>query len=264
MHFQTFQMIIDGNIPDNIQIQKLFNLTDDTFEYNNYIYTIQPKKINNNILWIYCQFENKNKYGTTVYDDTTKKIINNTRDKSKVELREQLFIAYDINTKRLYISNINKKGFIKTYIKSRLGYDIIIKNIYSSLDDFQKAIKYLKTISFTEYHNIVNYQPDTIFNRQINVLGIDIPYKLKMQLDYSRRPISTLKKTINMLKSNRNNAYFENVILIGEDDKGIEQIFDFNNIIEKINIDVKKDENEQYNSKEVQNLFIKNIEGKYV
>ena len=46
------------------------------------------------------------------------------------------------------------------------------------------------------------------------------------------------------------------VIVIGVDDEGVEQTFDFSSVIKRIDISPIKDENEQYDPREVRELLL--------
>ena len=51
-----------------------------------------------------------------------------------------------------------------------------------------------------------------------------------MQIEYPNTFVGNLKNGIQILKKKKDQGYFSDIILIGEDDFGIEQSFDFTSI----------------------------------
>ena len=182
------------------------------------------------------------------------------RNKNELELRKQLFLILDTESQLLYLSDITKKGAIKAYFTEELQADIIIKNLYSSLDEFQKSVKILKKLKFTQYRNISNtLDKESIFMQQANELGLDMPDKIMMQIEYPNTFVGNLKNGIQSLKKKKDQGYFSDIILIGEDDFGIEQSFDFTSIIKNIEVAVKKNEDDRYDENEVERNFFEKI-----
>jgi len=172
----------------------------------------------------------------------------------------QLFLILDTESQLLYLSDITKKGAIKAYFTEELQADIIIKNLYSSLDEFQKSVKVLKKLKFTQYRNISNtLDKESIFMQQANELGLDMPEKIMMQIEYPNTFVGNLKNGIQILKKKKDQGYFSDIILIGEDDFGIEQSFDFTSIIKNIEVAVRKNEDDRYDENEVERNFFEKI-----
>ena len=204
--------------------------------------------------------KNSKLYGEIVLDTEKEKQHKNTRKKNEIELRKQLFLILDTESHLLYLSDIAKKGAIKTYFSEELQADIIIKNLYSSLDEFQKSVKILKKLKFTQYRNISNtLDKESIFMQQANELGLDMPEKIMMQIEYPNTFIGDLKNGIQILKKKKDQGYFNDIILIGEDDFGIEQSFDFTSVIKNIEIAVRKNEDDRYDENEVERSFFEKI-----
>lgn len=61
-----------------------------------------------------------------------------------------------------------------------------------------------------------------------------------MQIEYPNTFVGNLKNGIQILKKKKDQGYFSDIILIGEDDFGIEQSFDFTSIIKNIEVAVRK------------------------
>lgn len=118
----------------------------------------------------------------------------------------------------------------------------------------------LKKLKFTQYRNISNtLDKESIFMQQANELGLDMPEKIMMQIEYPNTFVGNLKNGIQILKKKKDQGYFSDIILIGEDDFGIEQSFDFTSIIKNIEVAVRKNEDDRYDENEVERNFFEKI-----
>lgn len=178
LKFKALHIIIEGHNSIYDDVEKIISFGKNKYEYNNEVFLIEKKIVDNRYLWMYCQYENSKLYGEIVLDTEKEKQHKNTRKKNEIELRKQLFLILDTESQLLYLSDITKKGAIKAYFTEELQADIIIKNLYSSLDEFQKSVKILKKLKFTQYRNISNtLDKESIFMQQANELGLDMPEK---------------------------------------------------------------------------------------
>ena len=260
LKFKALHIIIEGHNSIYDDVEKIISFGKNKYEYNNEVFLIEKKIVDNRYLWMYCQYENSKLYGEIVLDTEKEKQHKNTRKKNEIELRKQLFLILDTESQLLYLSDITKKGAIKAYFTEELQADIIIKNLYSSLDEFQKSVKILKKLKFTQYRNISNtLDKESIFMQQANELGLDMPDKIMMQIEYPNTFVGNLKNGIQSLKKKKDLGYFSDIILIGEDDFGIEQSFDFTSIIKNIEVAVKKNEDDRYDENEVERNFFEKI-----
>lgn len=260
MKYKMFQVLIDSVNPKKEDIEKVYNIGKSKFEYGNELYSIEKEMIERQYLWLYCQYENSRLYSDTVYDKTKEEEVKNPRNRAQIELRKQLFIIIDIEREYVYMNDMNKRLFLKAYIKDSIQKDVIIKNIYSSLNDFQESVKYLKSVSFIQSKNVMNLlEPDSIFLKQSNALGLDMPEKIKMKIEYDNNIIGNIKEGLQNLKQKREAGNFEEIILVGIDDHGIEESFNFSSVIKSIIIYPIKDEDARYNPDNVKMLFINEV-----
>ena len=239
--FKTLHMIVENKSITRDDISKLVFGAKNKYEHRNEVYLIERKYVENRYLWMYCQYDNSKLYGEVVLDTMKEKQHKNTRKKNEVELRKQLFVIIDSETHLVYISDIAKKGMIKEYLSEELQADVIIKNVYSSLDEFQDAIN------------------ESIFMQQVSELGLDMPEKITMQIEYPNTLIGSLRNGIQNIKQKREQGYFKDIVLIGVDDSGIEQSFDFSSVVKNIEILTRKNEDERYDNEEVERCFFEKI-----
>lgn len=258
MRFKNFELYVDNRVFDSSDMKQIVSADVDYFQHNKEIYLIDKKIIDERFLWIYCQFDNEKLYGETVLDKEAETTFENTRDKNHIELRKQLFVLYDNKTSTLYTNDFNKKSFIKAYLKSVLvDKEIVIKNIYASLDEFKNAVKKIKKIRFARrYDMIANMEPDSIFDPRGSIFGLDLPDKYVLQVEYENKPIEMVTEALNGLKRRRDHGYFEEIVLIGENDSGVEESFNFSTLMKNIEVNPYKNENERFDEKEVEKLIL--------
>ncbi len=248
MKFRNFQLIINNQYPTQKDINKIctygLNYIKD---YGTDWYEVDKYFIEDRFLWLYCQYDNATIYNENILDGEKDEKRKNPRGKFQVELKRQLFICYDMQTKLFYINNIDKRGFARYYFSDTLQKDIIIKNIYTSLEEFQNSVTSIKQLKFVQERNIMNLLPNSVFTQQANIFGLDMPDKITMQVDYGNTPIEQAKNALQNFKKWKVEGNFESIILVGIDDKEVEQSFDFSSLIKTIEIDVPKNENGRYN-----------------
>lgn len=260
MIFKTLQLIINGKRPDDLDIDRIIRLGAQKHFMGSDIYLIEKKILEDRFLWIYCQYDNANLYGDVVYDTSREVESKNTREKTQVELRKQLFIIYDKKTGYLYLSDINKRGFVKNYINETLQCEVVIKNIYASLQEFRQSVKYLKKLRFTQAYNVMNVAiSDSLFLQQANALGLDLPKKITMQFEYGNTPLEKIEGGLENIRYKRTQGFFDDIVLIGVDDDGIEQNFDFRSLVKNVEIITSKNENERFEAVEIERLFMERI-----
>lgn len=112
MKFKTLQMIIDGHNSLYDYIKNIIQYGSNKYHYNKEVYLINKSIIKDRYLWMYCQYDNSKLYGDVVFDTEKEKQIKNKRRKNEIELRKQLFCAFDIESQILYINDYTKKGII--------------------------------------------------------------------------------------------------------------------------------------------------------
>lgn len=261
MRFKNF--IIKANDRD-LSIQDMMLIANSAIvniTHGKEIYLIEKKLIDERFLWLYCQFDNEKLYGDTVLDKSDETVFKNTRDKNHIELRNQLFVLYDSKTGMLYMNNFNKKTFLKEYLKDILtDKEIVIRNIVASLEDFESRVKEIKRIKLVRKKDLFSLmEPDGIFSQRGNVYGLDIPERYTLHLDYENKPIGAIKKALQELKRKKHLGYFEEVLLIGINEAGIEENFNFSTLMKNIEIHPYKNDNDRYDPFEVENLIIREV-----
>ena len=126
------------------------------------------------------------------------------------------------------------------------------RNLSLSKILLERALPNYKFLTANTNFNAIN----TLIGREISLVlldadygGLDIPNKLQLKVSYGETPVHLGRALIDKLHHHRDE--YEQIIVIGANDEGIEQTFDFSSVIERIEIDARKDATEHYDPQEV-------------
>lgn len=263
LSFKNMQLIINGKIPDRDMLLKIENNQNEKFidEKNDKIYKfrIEYNKIQD-YLWIYANYDNFHKRSKTVYNEPKNEEEPNPRKPFQIELKNQLFGLYYINTGTFYISNSNKKGVFIDYLKNILNLDVYIKNQYKSVEEFSKSISSLKNIKFTVMPSI--FQSDNgVYEYTKHIFGFDYAQYITIDVNYDRLSFkhnkdSFIKRIFNSQKNNE----IENVLVCGYNDNDIESTLNIQNYMVSLDINVGLDpETGLYDNNTVKSELINKI-----
>lgn len=260
MKFSSMLLYINEYPPTKQSFDSLLAIGPQLYRKGNFLYSVEMKYISDTHFWMYFQYDNENLYTDVVVDTTDNSAKNNPRPKTQVEMRNQLFACYDLKRQLLYVSDYQKKSTITDYIEDALQKSAMTKNVLKSLDEFAEAVKLLKSVTFTQRRNLYSITAtDSIFNRQASWFGLDLPEQSKLKLDYGTTPIGIAKNTLQNWKRKHDNGEFQDIIIVGVDDAGFENTFNFSTTISSIEIETKRDENYRYNPDVVQVLLLSKL-----
>ena len=177
----------------------------------------------------------------------------NPRSKSQIEPRKQFFACYDTKTCLLYLTDMTRKATLTAYLSDTIQKQFLIKNVYASVDEFCARVRAIRGFRFTQIDNVFGRASD-IFQQIGNIFGLDLPEKVQLKVGYGDIPVHEGRCIVDRFQKKRDE--FQDVVIIGVDDEGVEQTFDFSSIIKHIEIHPVKDENEQYDPVEVRELLL--------
>lgn len=220
------------------------------------LYVIDTDVVEDRFFWLSSEYDDAVCFRDYVVDSDTGEKQPNPRSQNQVEPRQQFFACYDNQRQRLFISDIQTRRVIQRFLTDTTQKNYQIRNIYTSVDDFCSRIKTIKGFKFTQVNNLFAQQNE-LFQAVASYGGLDLPNKLQMRVSYGDTPVHQGRVLIDKLK--RKKEEFEHIIVIGADDSGVEQTFDFSSIIEKIEIDVHRDETEYYDSQEVKQMLLSKL-----
>lgn len=256
MRFHSYEVIVNGTQKFSKQDMKdAVSKANTKFQDGDMLYLIQLEILENRFLWIAADYENVKKYSPDVLNYNSLEVESNPRGKEQVELRQQVFALYDTHKQILYISDLNRRPFIANYLHDILQKEILVKAIYSSVDDFCKVVKRIKELRFKQVDNMITRQND-IFTDSIDKTGLDVK-ELQVKVGFGDAPVADARSLLERIHGKRD--AFERVIVVGVDDNNVEQTFDYSSVLKHIELHLGKDENEHYDASEVKSELLKEL-----
>lgn len=255
MKFSTL-LLLDRDEPASLEAMKQvceIGLT----QYNplgqKNLFVFEKEIIDDRFFWLSCEYDDASSFVDYVINKDTGSREPNPRNKSQVEPRKQFFACYDTKEKFLFISDLGRRATFSSYLSDSVQRPFTIKNVYSNVDDFCSRIKTIRGFTFTQVDNLFSRTND-IFQQVGNICGLDLPSRMYLKIDYPDIPVHQGRSFIDRLHHDQNQ--FERIVVVGCDDEGIEQTFDFSSIMKRVEIKPEKDENEHYDPVEVRSLIL--------
>lgn len=261
MKFGTFLLRVDGNREASLEdLKQVCEVGKTMFlsKKKKYLYAIDTSIIEDRFFWLACDYDDAASFRNYVVNQKSGAMEPNPRNKNQVELRKQFFACYDSVTHFLYISDLDRKSALADYLSDAIQKDFVINNVYSSVDEFCNRITTIRGFRYMQVNDLFSRSGD-LFNQVSDIWGLDAPKKIRMKVSYDGIPVHEGRKLIEQFY--RDKEQFKDIIVIGCDDAGVEQTFDFSSIIKRIEISPTKDENEQFNWQDVQNLLLAELRG---
>ena len=261
MKLNSMILYIDDRFPELEDFRDLQKKGNSRFWKGDYLYVVEQEMVGDHFYWLYLQYDNANLYAPHVVDTADDAVKDNPRPKNQVEMRNQLFACYDLKGGNLYVSDYRKKGAITYFMEDTLQKHVDAKYILSSIDEFLCRVKTLKSVSFTQKDNLYNMPENSSFRKVPNIYGLDLPRRSKVKLDYGDTPIGTIRDAMRDWKIKREAGEFEDVVVVGVDDRGIEEIFNFQTTISSLELNVIKDDNGRFEPEAVKAAVINQLGG---
>lgn len=256
MRFSSMLLYVNDEFPTRETFNKLLKLGSHLYRKGQLLYLVDLKVVEDRFFWMYFQYDNEKLYSETAIDTVDNEAKSNPRPKNLVEMRQQLFACYDMERYTLYVSDYNKKSTVTDYISEMLQQPSVAKNVIKDIDEFVTAVKYLKSVTFTHKRNLFTETDDSIFKKQANLYGLDLPERSKIKLDYGISPIGMVKTTLQNWGRKRDSGELDEVVVVGIDDDGLENTFNFSTVISSIELDLNRDDNYRYEPNVVQTLLM--------
>ena len=256
MRFGTFLLRIGGTRDAELDdLKRVCDIGPKTFQPDGQknLYVIDTCIIDERFFWLACDYDDAVSFRDYVVNQDTGELEPNPRNKSQVEPRQQFFACYDTHTHFLYINDLTRRKTLKDYLSYALQKEFEINNVYASVDEFCNHIKSIRGFRYTQVRNLFSQNGD-IFNQVSDLWGLDTTERIQMKITYGDIPVHTGRALIDRFHRDKNQ--FEDVIIIGCDDAGVEQTFDFSSVIKRVEIFPRKDENEHYDPPEIQQLLL--------
>ena len=255
MRFRTFQLIGERDAVSLADVQKIHRSGQRTFQPpgQKNLYSFETSIIDDRFFWLSCKYDDAASFVDYVINQRTGEKEVNPRSKSQIEPRKQFFACYDTKTCLLYLTDMTRKATLTAYLSDTIQKQFLIKNVYASVDEFCARVRAIRGFRFTQIDNVFG-RASYIFLQIGYIFGLDLPEKVLLKVGYGDIPVHEGRCIIDRFQKKRDE--FQDVVIIGVDDEGVEQTFDFSSIIKHIEIHPVKDENEQYDPVEVRELLL--------
>lgn len=256
MKFNSYQIEVDGK--ENLSkanAESAIKKGNSKFRDGKMRYLVNSKMVEDRFLWISCDYDNVQNFNDIVVNESTLETQPNPRKKEQVEPRQQVFTLYDTENCILYISDLNRRAFVKNYLSDTLQKQIKIKPIYHSVEDFCQVVKTIKELRFVQVDNLISQQSG-VFSLARDKTGLDVK-ELQVKVGLGHTPIEIAHPLLCRFNAHRD-AY-ERVVVVGVDDNEVEHTFDYSSILKHIEIHPGKDENEHYDPEEVLTELLKEL-----
>ena len=126
---------------------------------------------------------------------------------------------------------MERRPFFQQYFSEMTGRAFCINNVYTSVDEFCKRIKSIRGFRYTQVDNLFSRNGD-IFKQVGTIFGVDTPSKIQMKVSYGDVPLHLGRDIID--RFHRHKDEFEDVVIVGCDDAGVEQTFDFSSVLKHL------------------------------
>jgi hypothetical protein len=265
LKFKIYDLIFNGEYPEISSLSNCLPKKTHYFQHGEKHYGFNWQIRDGRFFLIYADYDGLH-YKDTVYNKNTEKEISNPRKAHELELKMQFFVCYDKETDTLYISNAERKGVLTKYLKEFYPKDDIrIRERFASIEEFTRRIKILKSIRFVQSRTLHNQDLQSIFSRRYDILGVEIPDKITVKIEYNNLVTRLLNsKKFNELQQLKDTGVYDSISIVGEDADGIETAFDFETLISSIKVNAEQNENYRYDTEEVFNLLISELKTKNV
>lgn len=245
LKFSIFQLIVETETPFTV---KTFSSVEDqkleTFEIGpkEDKETLSIKRVNkecfeDRFIALYFNEGNKFPYSPTVIDTTDLIEKENPRPAEDIEMEDQFFVLIDVSSQRIYLSDQRKKGTFSVWLKEKIKKETHIKSIINE-EEFLNKIKSVNKIYLSVVPNLFNTSSQDILShnlaRDIYSFGGE---KARLEIEYGNtRMTDIIKDKFNQVLGRKGD--FQEVTIIGRSDEGFESIFNLDEVISKLVIDV--------------------------
>ncbi len=221
------------------------------------------------ILWIYGEYGNAYPYGKDVINKITKVKKPNPKPSDEIEMKHQIFAAYDLKIKRLFVSSSRSTSKeykkIEEWINGALNITFYCNRIFGTAEEFLDNVKYIETLKVIQTRNTYNWN-QTIFDPENYIFGYGNNDQIELKVKYNNK-ISEVKEKIKHFifkaKENKKNNIYDEIVCVGKGNDGFEKIFNLDGFSEPIVIYADKNDYDFYNEVEVKEKITEAINNEY-
>lgn len=258
MKFSENLLVVDEREISNLDI--FSDKSEDQYDFKETTYVINCEIIDNSVFWLYARYGKEKPYSDEVLNSKTKEYGKNPKQQSDIELKDQFFCAFVLSTKILYMSDYRKQTFLRHYLHSRFDREFLVKKYFVNPEEFVKEITSVQEIQFVSQKRDV--LSSGIFGEIDDILGYGMTSCFTVEAKMDKKGKFVPEKTLELIYSfqrRRDNGEIKRMRCKGKDDKAVEKIFNLDNLINKFELNLEKDENGMYDEELVKQEFLKKI-----
>ena len=262
MNFTSQDLRFDDKFPQHNDFQ-IFE-TESDFRHSKSettAYHTIHTELTDDYFWFYSNYGHRNPHPQQVINTTNGQSHDNPRTAEEIEPTGQFFALYSFNDNILYISNAQRKGILADFLKEKLNIDhLMIKNIFVDRESFVNQLKSLDKIRFTSRERNLFSGINSIGGALRDNYGMEEPEKFTVYADYKIPMTERLRTTIDRLNEQKNLGTIQNLVIIGRDDQGIEQVFNEETFTQKVVISVQENEDGLYDPELIKNKLLEKLD----
>ena len=176
----------------------------------------------------------------------------NPRSPEEIELDNQFFVLIDVQTQKIFMSDQRKRSAFSSWLNEKIKKQIEIKPIISE-EEFIQKIKSINKIYFTVVPDLFNYTNEDILSNKLvqDIYGFGAEEgRIELSYNDARMTDKILNKLKALIGRKRD---FKDITVIGRSDDNFESIFNIDEIINSIYIDI--DCNDEVKLLDEKNVF---------
>ena len=248
LKFTVNQLIVNSSRFDLVAFKDLENTYTDTLKVNHTskekeeilsVTKITKATIDARFIAIYFNDGNKFPYTNKVIDSDLNEHAN-PRSPDEIELDDQFFLLVDVQSQRIFMSDQRRKTSVISWLNSKIKKKIEIKPIINE-DEFIQKIKSVNKVCFTVVPNLFNLKNENILSNELvqDIYGFGAE-EGHIELSYNDAKIT--EKILDKLKALIGQKKdFKSITVIGRGDENFVSIFNIEEIINAIYIDINCD-----------------------
>ncbi|MDR1895479.1 MAG: hypothetical protein LBR10_01650 [Prevotellaceae bacterium] len=217
-------------------------------------FEISVEKTTDDIFFVF-NFGNPTPRDNKLTDVITGEKRENSRTNTEAELNNQAFFLYHFQKNLLYLSKSQKKTAFERMLKEKLDTDFKLKTIFKDIDAFLNTLRECNQISFSHINDLFS-SDSTKKQALVDLTGTDAPNEFTITAKYSKPRIENFIRSIVHEKSDNK---ISSLVINGFDEKGFGIVYNTENFQQKITINATKDENGKFNSAEIRNNLLNEI-----
>lgn len=217
------------------------------YNYDNESSFLTEYKDTKNFFCIKIKYGRTKPYSETVDNLKENKIEPNPKHKNQVELQKQFFAFFYYKKNIIFFSSLKEINKLD-YILKKINNEYEIKKNIINIDDIKKYCNKINKIKLTINNNLLgqsnNFYP--ILNQETDKIGLGQATQYQLKIKFNS--VSITDNFIEFLKNTINKKDFlESLECIGHNsEKNMDLIFNTETFVNKINIDIDKDDNGFY------------------